>query len=290
MLWQLTVSGLAVGSIYALVAVGYTLTFLPTRIVNFAQGDLVVLGSLIGYTAIVTFGLPLPMALLVAMGITAAATLAAERLAIQKFLRRPEVATWVVSTLGLGLSIRYSAVALWGKAPLSFPDPFSRTRIDLLGSGIYLSEALALAAGLTMALSLNLVLTRTRFGRALRCISIDASTSALMGIPVDRSVAMAFALCGIVTGAAGVLVAPLINVNPEMGAILGLKGFAAAALGGMSSPLGAIAGGLILGTTEVVFAGLLWPGFHDVLAFLLLMALLLVRPEGLAGSPMERKV
>jgi branched-chain amino acid transport system permease protein len=101
---------------------------------------------------------------------------------------------------------------------------------------------------------------------------------------------MAFALCGITTGAGGILVAPLINVTPEMGAVLGLKGFAAAAMGGMANPLGAAVGGLMLGTAEVVFAGVLWPGFHDIFAFLVLMAVLLIRPKGLTGPAQERIV
>jgi branched-chain amino acid transport system permease protein len=290
MLWQLLVSGLAVGSIYALVAVGYSLTFLPTRIVNFAQGDLTVLCSLIGYTSFVSLGLPLPTAAATAMAAGGLSSLLAERLAVRRFLQRPEMATWVVSTLGLGLVIRYSAVALWGKSPLAFPDPLSGASIRLLGTGVYLSEILALAVALTIAVALSLLMTRTKFGKALRCLAVDPSTAALMGVPVSRSVAMAFALCGITTGAAGILVAPLINVTPEMGAVLGLKGFAAAAMGGMANPLGAAVGGLMLGTAEVVFAGVLWPGFHDIFAFLVLMAVLLIRPKGLTGPAQERIV
>ncbi len=291
MVWQLLVSGLAVGSIYALVAVGYSLTFLPTRIVNFAQGDLVVLGSLVSYSAIVALGLPLPAAIMAAMAAGGAASVVSERLAVRRFLQNPELAGWVVSTLGLGLALRYSSVALWGKSPVAFPDPTAGARIELPGTGIYVSELLAIAAGLAIALSLNLILMRTRFGRALRCIALDAQATALMGVPVSRSVVVAFALSGGVTGLAGFLVAPLINVSPEMGALLGLKGFAAAALGGMTNPLGAVAGGFLLGVSEVLFAGLLWPGFHDVFAFLVLIAVLLVRPKGLtAGNVAERRV
>ncbi len=290
MIWQLIGSGLALGGIYGLVAIGYSLTFLPTRIVNFAHGDLVVLGSLLGYSALVVLGLPLPAALMLSATITALATLATEKLAVQRFLQQPHTATWVMSTLGLSLVLRYSSVALWGKSPIAFPDPLSGYRFQVFGAGLYFSEVLSLGVALALALVLQLSLTKTRFGMALRCIAQDPSAAKLMGVPTDRTILAAFGLSGALTGFAGVLVAPIINVSPEMGAVLGLKGFAAAALGGISTPLGAALGGLLLGTSEVVFAGLLWPGFHDVFAFLVLLIVLLLRPQGILSFQQVRKV
>ena len=281
---QLTVSGLAVGSVYALVALGFALIFVTARVVNFAQGELVMIGALVGYSAHVGLGLPLLIAMLGAGLATVLVALLTERLAVAP-LRGPRSSiAWVVSTLAVGIVLRSGAAATWGKAPLPFPAPFGTGRVVLGGIAFVPQEALTLLLAVGAMLLLELLRRRTILGKGMRAVAFSPDAARLVGISPASASLLAFAASALLAALAGILIAPLSSASSEMGTLLGIKGFAAAAVGGLGTFQGALVGGLLLGLVEILAAGLLWPGFSDVAAFLLLIAILLVRPGGIFGS------
>jgi branched-chain amino acid transport system permease protein len=282
---QLMFSGLAVGSVYALVALGFALIFSTVRVVNFAQGEFVMLGALTGYTAHVALGLPLPLAIVLAGGLTVMAGLLAERVAVYPLRGLQSSIAWVMSTLGIGLMLRSGAAATWGRVPLPFPAPFGTQRVEVGGVAFVPQEALTLLLAIGTMVLLEALRRRTMVGKAMRAVAFNLEAAKLVGINVSSASLLAFAASASLAALAGILIAPISNASSEMGTLLGIKGFAAAAVGGLGTFQGALAGGLILGLVEVLAAGLLWPGFSDVAAFLLLIVILLVRPTGLFGRP-----
>ena len=282
---QLVLSGLAVGSVYALVALGFALIFATVRVVNFAQGEFVMIGALVGYSAHVSLGLPLPLAMLAAGGASLVVALATERLAVYPLRGGRAGIAWVVSTLGVGLMLRSGAATAWGKAPLPFPAALGSGRVTIGELAFVPQEALTLGLALGAMLLLEGLRRGTLYGKAMRAAAFNLDAAKLVGINISQVSLLAFAASALLAGLAGVLIAPLSNASSEMGTLLGIKGFAAAAVGGLGTFQGALVGGLILGLAEVLAAGLLRPGYGEVVAFLLLIAILLVRPGGLLGRP-----
>ena len=282
---QLVLSGLAVGSVYALVALGFALIFATVRVVNFAQGELVMVGALTGYSAHVALGLPLPLAALLSGAVTVLVALATERLAVHPLRDLRSSIAWVMSTLGVGLMLRSGAAALWGKAPLPFPAPFGSGRVLIGGLAFVPQEALTFLLAIGAMALLETLRRRTIVGKAMRAAAFSLDAARLVGINISSTSLLAFGASAALAALAGILIAPISNASSEMGTLLGIKGFAAAAVGGLGTFQGALAGGLILGLVEVLAAGLLWPGFSDVAAFLLLILILLARPAGLFGQP-----
>ena len=280
---QLVISGLAVGSVYALVALGFVLIFTTARVVNFAQGELVMVGALVGYSVHVALGQPLVVAMLVAGAATLAVGIAAERLAVEPLQGARSSIAWVVSTLAVGLMLRSGAASTWGKAPLPFPAPFGSGRVMVGGVAFVPQEALTLLLAVGAMLALEGLRRRTILGKAMRATAFNPDAARLVGIDTATTSLLAFGASAVLAALAGILIAPLSNASSEMGTLLGIKGFAAAAVGGLGTFHGALAGGLILGLVEILAAGLLWPGFSDLAAFLLLILLLLLRPTGLFG-------
>ncbi|HYU17308.1 MAG TPA: branched-chain amino acid ABC transporter permease [Chloroflexota bacterium] len=281
---QLLVSGLALGSIYALVALGFTLIFATTRVVNFAQGEFVMLGALVGYSAHVSAGLPLGPAVLVAGLVTVLAGLIAERVAVYPLRALQSSIAWVISTLGLGMMLKSGAAEVWGKVPVAFPAPFGLGRVELFGTAFVPQEAVTVVVAIALMLALEALYRATIFGKAMRAVAYDRDTAKLMGINVSTMSLISFGISAALAAIAGLLVSPITNASPEMGTVLGIKGFAAAAVGGLGTFQGAFLGGILLGVMEVLASGLLWPGFYDVAAFGLLILVLLARPTGLVGA------
>jgi branched-chain amino acid transport system permease protein len=282
---QLVLSGLAVGSVYALVALGFALIFSTVRVVNFAQGEFVMIGALVGYSAHVATGLPLPWAMLLAGIVTVVVALATERLAVYPLRGLQSSVAWVMSTLGVGLMLRSGAATVWGKAPQPFPATFGNQPIAVAGLSFVPQEAATLALAVFSVLVLELLRRGTIVGKAMRAAAFNLDAAKLVGINISTTSLLAFGTSAALAALAGILIAPLSNASSEMGTLLGIKGFAAAAVGGLGTFQGALAGGLLLGVVELLAAGLLPPGFSDVAAFLLLILILLVRPSGLFGKP-----
>lgn len=285
---QLLVAGLSTGSIYALVALGLVLVFKGTGVVNFAQGELVTLGA---YTALFLSVLtPLPYAAVFVLTIVLAglAGFAIERGLLRPLIRAPAF-TVVIATLAIGLMIKNLLRLGWQESVSSLPTPFSSDPIPLGPMRINPQYLWVIGCSLLMMGFLAAFFRASRLGKAMRAVAQNQDAARLMGIPVGRIYSLTFAIGTAVAAIAGVLFAPLIGIEAEMGAVI-IKGFVAAIVGGFSSLPGAIAGGLLLGLIEA-FGGAYFGGvFKNVAAFAILIAVLLLRPHGLFGRAEARRV
>ena len=287
---QLISSGLAVGSLYALVALGFSVIFAATRVINFAQGELVLAGALAAYTLHVLWGLPMPVAFGAAALAGALLGLLTERLAVAPFRQMAGSHAWIMSTLGLGLLRRSFAQRVWGTSALALPSPFGTGRLEVAGVSLLQQEVATAAVAFALMFLLEWMFLKTILGRALRAVAYHLDAARLMGIPPVAMYLFAFALSGALSGIAGFLISPITGINADMGIPLAIKGFAAATLGGLGVCRGALIGGLVLGVAETLAGGLLWAGFHDIFAFLVLLAALLVRPQGIFARALPVRV
>jgi branched-chain amino acid transport system permease protein len=288
-LGQYVVGGLATGSLYALVALGIVLLYRSSRVLNFAHGDLATLAT---FVALALMGRAVPWAAAVAAGLLAAAALGA---AFFFFVLRPareaSLLGKIVLTLGLALVLSGVMLIAWGAETQVFPFPLSDTRVYRLG-GVVVSEMSVgtIGAGLVLVSLMYGLVQRTTLGLAMRAVAQDTAAAQALGIPARRIHALTWGLASALGGAAGVLLAPVVYLDPYMMLDPFLKGFAAAVLGGIDSLPGAVVGGFILGIAESVFAGYVSFKFKTTLAFAIIILVLMVRPEGLLGREYRRRV
>jgi branched-chain amino acid transport system permease protein len=284
---QFVLSGVMVGSIYALIALGFTIVFNATEAINFAQGEFVMLGGMTA-VALVRAGLPLVVACLGAIAIVTLIGLALERLTLAP-LRQVSVTNLIIITIGGSILLKGSAMLTWGKDAASLP-PFSGdSPIHVFGATILPQAVWIVGTTLVVVVATRLFFARTLVGMAMRAVAANRFAATLMGINIKAMVGCSFALAGAVGAVAGVIITPVALTQFDRGTILGLKGFSAAILGGLGSSPGAVLGGLLLGVLEAVGAGFISSGYKDAIAFLLLIAMLLVRPQGLLGARVTRK-
>lgn len=275
-------SGITNGAIYAIIALGFSMLYNSTGLINFAQGEFVMLGAL----ALVTLwsGLKLPLYLafpLVVIGV-AAVGLLLERLAIRT-VRKPHPIVLVIITVGASILLRGLGMLEWGKDAHSVP-PFSkRASFELAGATLLPQTLWILAALLVIVLALQFFYKKTLTGKAMQACAISKRAASILGIPSERMVLLAFALSSMMGAVGGVLIAPITMSSYEMGGMLGLKGFCAAMLGGLGSSWGSIAGGLLLGILEAFGVGFVSSSLRDAIAFILLLLILYLRPTGLLG-------
>jgi branched-chain amino acid transport system permease protein len=276
---QYLVFGVTLGSIYGMIALGFTLIHNATGIVNFAQGEFVAYGALVAIWCSGTLDLPMPLAVLIAVLAVTLLGALLERAAIRP-ARESSVITLIIITIGASIFLRGVAMALWDPDPLPMRH-FSGERPIRLGAAAVLPQHLWIM-GIVLAtmLALWLLGERTQVGKAMRACAMDREAAQLVGVPASRMVMLSFALSGLLGGLAGAIVAPLAMRQYNMGIMLGLKGFAAAILGGMGNPLGAVLGGVVLGVLESLGAGL-HSSFKDAIAFGVMLVVLLARPQGL---------
>jgi branched-chain amino acid transport system permease protein len=289
-MFQATISGLAVGSLFALIAVGFNLTFIVNRTVNFAHGQWVAVGSLLAFTLLVEWQVPLLITFIgsgVALGILG---IVLERIGIRPMIGHSLSLGFIMSTLAIGIMLENAALFWWGSVALFVPSPLGEQRMDILGAGIYPQEALIPVATAVMIAGLAVVYRFTRLGRALRATAENREAAELMGINTKRMVGLAYGMAGLMAGVAGVLVAPLTGALATAGASLGLKAFAVAIVGGLDSIPGTLIAGLLLGVAEQYVALYISPGLRDVVIFAIVIAILLLRPFGLLGTPEDDKV
>ncbi len=275
---QYLASGLVVGGVYALIGLGFVIVYSVTRIINFAQGEFVMLGALL----MVTFeARGLPAAAAFACTVAAVAVLGAllERAAIHPLRGAPPLAALIV-TIGASITLRGGALVVWGTDPVALP-PFSPgPPLHALGATVIRQGLWVLAVAVVVFAALWFFFTRTYPGTAVRACAVNARAARLMGIRVDRMFLLAFALSGALGAVAGAVIAPITYATYDMGLMLGLKGFVAAVLGGLVSPPGAIVGGFLLGLLESFSAGLISSAYKDAVAFIVLIVLLLVQVAG----------
>lgn len=289
MLLQLVVSGLALGSMYGLVALGYHITWVTSRTMNFSQGHAVMTGAVVAYAAYVGLGWPLPAALLLMLLALALFGMLVERVAVRPFFLAGSPA-WLLSTIALGIIAENVAMLSFGKDARAFPSALTRKPILLGGAGFYPQELLIPIVGLALMALVQVLYHRTRWGKQWKAVAWNPEAAGLMGINVPRAVMAAYALSALLAGVAGVLLAPILNVAPTMGTIIGLKGFAVAIIGGLTSAPGIIVAGLGYGLIESFVAGYVSTGAREIVGFALVILVLVMRPGGLGGAPATRRV
>jgi branched-chain amino acid transport system permease protein len=281
---QVLIAGLAMGAVYALVSLGFTLIWNAVSVVNFAQGDFVTLGAFVGVGWLVLrFGAPVWAQLLAICAFMAAFGLLVGHFLYNPLRNSPQVAV-VVATLGLSMLLENSVVLVWGLEPLPFTGPLGNATVKIFGAIVYAQYILILAAGLALMVFQELVFRFTLLGRAMRATAQDQEAARLMGIPTRWVIAAIFAWACILAGIAGWLVAPLFFVSADLGVVFSVKAFAAAILGGFGSILGALIGGLMLGVIESMSSFYISTEFSDSIAFLILLLVLILRPQGIFGE------
>src|SRR5512134_850535 len=278
---QFLLTGLTVGAIYALVALGFAIIYNASHVLNFAQGEFVMIGGM-ATAAFVESGLPLPLAALLAVGGATLVGLALEKLAVEP-ARGASVVTLIIITIGASIFLRGLASLVWDKKIHAVP-AFSGEAPLRLGGATLLPQTLwVLGATVVTVALLWWFFNRTLTGKAILAVSHNRLAAQLMGISVRRVLLVSFGLSAALGALAGVLIAPISFTTWDVGVMLGLKGFAAAILGGMGSGPGAIAGGLALGLIESLGAGYLSSAYKDVFAFIIILVALIFLPDGLAG-------
>jgi len=286
---QYLVSGLSTGAIYALIGIGFAIIYNSTEIINFAQGELVMLGGMFSLFFLEGMHLPLPLSILLAVLATTASGVLFERLTIRP-LKSPTPLSLIIITIGGSILIRGIAMLVWGKDTHALP-AFSGSEPIAVGSATILPQHLWIFALTAVAIMLNkLFFQYTITGKAMRACAINRRAAGLVGIDVRRMVLFSFAISGVLGSLAGIIVAPLTMTSYDVGVMLGLKGFCAAIIGGLSGGLGTVLGGLLLGVLESLGAGLISSGYKDAIAFIILLLILFIRPQGLFGRAQTERV
>ena len=285
---HVVVSGLATGSIYALMALSLVIIYNATRTLNFAQGEMLMVSTFVGWAAQRVLGLPLVVTLLVAVVAAAFMAWIVERIVIRRSIASTHWDVLII-TLGLSLMLRAAAGLVWTHDEFPFPSFFG-TRPIVLGPVRLAPVSLGIiGASLALMAALYALFTWTRLGRAMRAVAQNQRAARLMGISVERVYSRAWILAAVVGAVAGVLVAPVVFLSTKMGLIV-INGFTAAVLGGFGSMPGAVLGGMLLGVIENLAPLYLPSGIRYSVPFLVLIAILLVRPAGLLGRVEQRKV
>src|SRR5437868_3213230 len=283
------ISGLGLGSMYGLLALGFYVTYAVSSTVNFAQGSSMMLGAVFAYTFTVNLGWHFIPAAALALVLCAVYGLIVELVAVRPFARRGSNA-WLMATVALGILADNTVLFTFGKEPRGFPAGWASGSYQVFGISVSVLQLAIPLVGLALAAALHFFSRRTRLGIALLAVVQNRDAASLMGINVTAAVAAAFAVSAAFAGAAGMLIAPLFNVHSDMGTVFGLKAFAVAILGGITSAWGVMAAGLIFGITESLITALLGSGYTQILTFALVIVALAVMPNGLFGRAEVKKV
>jgi branched-chain amino acid transport system permease protein len=289
MIPQLVASGLALGSIYALLALSLVLINKATDVVNFAQGEMAMFGTFICFTLLTRSGLPLVAVLIMAVPIGALLGIATERIAMRPLQAAPPVNA-LIATIGLWLIFHHAAGWIWGYDPVRFPSLFSPAPVDILGARVAENSLGIIGVSLAVVALLYLFFEHTRMGVAMRAASMNRRAAQLMGVNIDRVALVAWALAAAISVVSGFLVAPLTFLDFEMMFAVLLKAFAGAILGGFNSLPGAVVGCLVIGVVENLFAAYVSTAFKDTFAFAIIIAVLMFRPQGLFTRRIAKKV
>jgi branched-chain amino acid transport system permease protein len=282
-LLQYTITGITVGSIYAMVAIGFNIIYNVTEAINFAQGEFVMLGGLIMVFLQVTLNIPLVLSFPLTIVVVTVVGILLDRLAIRP-IREPSVLSMIIATIGAAFFIKGAAMFIWGKDPFDLP-PFSgRNPIAFYGAVVQPQCLWVVGFLVAVVITLTLFFDRTILGKALRACAVNPNASSLVGMNVKYMILLSFAMSAAIGAVGGIVITPISLMEYDRGAMLAVKGFAACVLGGMGSFPGAIMGGLIIGLIESLGAGLISSGYKDAFALLVLLFVLFLKPSGLLGS------
>lgn len=288
-LLQLIYSGIAVGMIYAVIAFGYQLTFQTSDTLNFGQGDALMLGAMVGLTLVgmgVNYWLMLP--LVIVFGMLQGSFV--EWIGVRPAIKIKSEFGWIMSTIALGIIFKNVAENVWGHDDLKFPSPLPEAPLKLFGANVLPMEVLVVFGALVMMAAVELFNRKSIYGKAVVATFNDRDAAKLMGINTGLVITFSYALSSATAGFAGALIAPLTLTGATMGAALGLKAFAVAIIGGLTSGMGIIVGGVILGVAEKMTGFYISTGYQDVPGLVLLLIVLALKPAGLFGKTAIKKV
>jgi branched-chain amino acid transport system permease protein len=274
---------------YGLIALGFHMTYVVSNTVNFSQGSSVMLGAVLAYIFAVRLGLPLLIACAAAILACAVFGLVVERTLVRPFASRGSNA-WLMATVAGGIVLDNAVLFTFGKEPRSFPPMLSVLPVEVFGAGVYPLQLVIPAVGIAIAATLALLLRRTRRGKSLLAVVQNTDAARLMGIDVTRTIAVTYALSTALAGLAGVLIAPLFSVHSDMGTLFGIKAFAVAILGGITSAWGVMLAGIIYGIAEALVTALLGSSYTQIVMFTVVIAALALMPNGLFGRAPVTKV
>ena len=289
MLASAIITGLGLGSMYGLLALGFYITYSVSSTVNFAQGSSMMLGAVFTYTFAVKLGWPFVPAAALALGLCAVYGALVELLAVRPFARRGSNA-WLMATVALGIVADNSVLFTFGKEPRGFAMPGTSSGFTLGGIHVSLLQLAIPAVGLALAGILSVFSKRNIYGKAMLAVVQNPDAARLMGINVPFAISAAYAASTVFAGAAGIMIAPLFNVHSDMGTLFGLKAFAVAILGGIASAWGVMLAGLIFGVVESLITALLGSAYTQILSFTLVIVALALMPNGLFGRAEIKKV
>lgn len=292
---QQIISGVAIGSIYALVGLAFSLTVKALNAVNFATGDIFMLGAYLGITCLLFLKMPFWLSILGAIFVVSLIGIIFERVAYKPLYRarlgRAEHhVVLIISTIGTGIFLQNAAMLTWGPDALAFPRIFAKEPINILGVLLPVEYVWVIGISIFFMLILHFLLQKTRLGKGLRATAQDRETAALMGVSLSLADSLTFGLSAALGAVGGILIAPISFAHPTMGLSYGLKGFTAAVIGGLGSIRGAIVGGILLGVLENLVTGFISSTYKDIVAFTILIIFLIVKPSGLLLKLPQQKV
>lgn len=285
---QYLFTGVTVGATYALVALGFTLIYNSSHVINFAQGEFLMVGGM-ATVSLVGMGVPMPLAIVLAVLLAGVLGIALQRFAIAP-AKQADVVTLIIITIGASIFIRGLAQLVWGKQYHVMQNFSSDKPLVILGATVNSQSFWVLGIGAVLVVALVLFFSRTMTGKAILATSMNKDAARLVGIRTQMILMLAFLLSAVLGSIAGIIVAPITFTAYDIGIMLGLKGFVAAALGGLGSGVGAIVGGLLLGLVEAMTAGYISSDYKDAVAFSMIILVLFFMPRGLFGSRIVERV
>ena len=289
MFLQQLINGLTIGGIYAMIAVGYTMIYGVIKLINFAHGEIYMLGAFFAVTFIAFLQLPFYLAFFLSMACCAVCGMLLDVIAYRPLRNSPRLAA-LITAIGMSIFLQNLAMIIWGSRPRPFPHGalpayFEKTAISFAGVRLSWFNLFIFGMTIAMMIGLNLIIQKTRWGKAMRAVAQNKTMAALAGINVNRVISYTFALAGALGGAAGIMVSAYYNsLYPTMGYLAGVKAFAAAVLGGIGSVPGAMVGGVILGVAEAMGAGYLSSLYRDGISYAVMIIVIVLIPAGLFGK------
>ena len=285
------INGLSLGSIYAIIALGYTMVYGIAKMLNFAHGDVIMVGAYIAFCGLQYWGFPPVLAILVAMVACTILGITIEGLAYRPLRQAASLAV-LITAIGVSYLLQNIALMIWGANPKSFPTTFINSSSIRLGQlNISTATIITILANVVIMVGLTLFTSKTKVGKAMRCVSEDRGAAELMGINVNRTISLTFAIGSALAAIAGILLCSSYPIlQPTTGSMPGLKAFTAAVFGGIGSIPGAMLGGILLGVIEIFGKAYISTELGDAIVFAVLIIVLLVKPAGLLGKPMREKV
>lgn len=288
---QQMVNGLSLGAIYALIALGYTMVYGIIKLINFAHGDIMMVGAFVGYFSLTLLGTNIIVAMIASMLVCAILGVLIEKIAYRPLRNSTRIAA-LITAIGVSLFLEYATIFILGPAQKVFPEAaFKIKAYNIAGLSILNKDVFVIISAVVLMLILQYIIKWTKTGKAMRAVSLDQEAAVLMGISVDKTISITFAIGSALAAAAGVMYGVYYStVNPLMGIIPGLKAFVAAVLGGIGIIPGAMAGGFIMGLLETMVSGYGNSLYRDAVAFGVLILILLIKPTGLFGKDSGEKV